>query len=192
MSINPAILGAVVTTAAAAWYLTSPGRSPSTAVADLGALLTGSISLSAAQRNMAAVVSAEFGTAGYGWLANAAIANAYAESRLNPVAVSGFAGEDSVGLFQLNAKGAGRGMSVESRSDPVLNTRRILEEVKGSGGAPVRAARGSANHGQLARLFAQHIERCWACGYGGGDSELVSREALVSKLFGAAVAAMVP
>jgi hypothetical protein len=186
------LVGGGLLAAGSLYYLRNPGRSVATAFADLGALVTGSISLSAAQREMASVISREFGTAGFGWLANAAIANAYAESRLDPAAISGYANEDSVGLFQLNAKGAGKGMTTAQRQDPVLNTRRILDEVRAGNGSPVRAARGRATHAELASLFARHIERCWACGYGGGDGELVARHELVTKLFGSQVAATVP
>jgi hypothetical protein len=97
-----------------------------------------------------------------------------------------------VGLFQLNIRGAGAGMNDAARMDPAQNTRRIIEEVMGAHGAPVRAARGSATHMRLASLFAQHVERCWACGWGGGSSELTARSELVRKLFGDVVAMTVP
>lgn len=190
---NPVVLGGLGAVAAGAWYLWAPGRSASTAVADLGALLTGSISLTPDQRNMAAVISAEFGSQGFGWLANAAIANAYAESRLDPNAVGD--NGHAVGLFQLNdavSSAAGYGMTTEDRKNPVINTRRILEVVRSSDGASIRAAHGTASHSQLASLFAQWAERCGACGWNGGSAELVSRAALVGKLFGPTIAQTVP
>ena len=59
----------------------------------------------------------------------AAIVNAYFESGFNPKAVGD--GGHSIGLFQLNdAGGAGTGMSVESRKDPVVNTRKIAQVAK--------------------------------------------------------------
>lgn len=61
----------------------------------------------------------------------AAIVNAYAESGFNPNAAGD--GGHSIGLFQLNdAGGAGTGMSVSSRRDPVINTRRIAQVAKQS------------------------------------------------------------
>lgn len=186
------VIGAGAALAGGAWYLLGAGRSLSTAVADLGGLVTGTIALDALQKRMVTLIGDEFERAGHGWLQHAAVANAYAESRLDPAAVSGFAGEDSVGLFQLNSAGAGVGMSTAQRQDPTLNTRRIIDEFEGPHGDPLRDARGTATNAELASLFAQFIERCWACGYGGGSGELVTRAALVSKLFGASVASTVP
>jgi len=63
-----------------------------------------------------------------GSIVPAAIMNAIYESQLDWT-VKGDGG-NSVGLFQLNSGGAGAGMSVAERQDPITNTRRILEELR--------------------------------------------------------------
>lgn len=62
----------------------------------------------------------------------AAIANAWHESKLKPGAINHKEGRGrkSVGLFQLLDTGAGRGMTVSERQDPVINTRRIADSAK--------------------------------------------------------------
>lgn len=55
-----------------------------------------------------------------------ALVNAIYESNLKPEAVGD--GGNSVGLWQLNIRGAGAGMTVAERQDPVIATKRILEE----------------------------------------------------------------
>jgi tetratricopeptide (TPR) repeat protein len=89
----------------------------------------------------------------------AAIVNAIAESSLDANASP--RGEDSVGLFQLNIEGAGHGMSVEDRKDPVINTRTILErEILTPRGARLRqAAADGASIVKLAAIFSKDIER---------------------------------
>lgn len=88
----------------------------------------------------------------------AALVNAVAESGLNPNAV-GDSGA-SVGLFQLHERGAGKGMSVAARKDPVTNTKRIAEEYDRYGGS-IRAAyaAGERNVGKLAGMWSTYIER---------------------------------
>lgn len=185
-----ALAGIAAAAATGWWYLTAPGRSVGTGVADLAAMLTGTIRLSEAQRAMVELISDQFNQGGFGWLGPAAVANAYAESRLDPMA----AGDNgaSIGLFQLHERGAGAGLTVEQRQNPVVNCARILEVVRGPQGTAVRAARGTATNAELASLFAHYIERCSACGYQDGDSQLRYRADLVSKLFGAEVARSVP
>ena len=130
-----------------------------------------------------AVRAAGFGPA----VAAAAVANAYAESRLNPRAASP-PPEDSVGLFQLNARGAGSGMTTAERMDPVLNTRRILDVARRNADfmAVVRAQPDDV--GALTEAFCVYIERpamAWVKG--------AERRALAAWLFpGDLVAAAVP
>lgn len=64
----------------------------------------------------------------------AAVFNSAYESKLDPTLdtkkTMPASGEDSVGLFQLNVRGAGAGMSQEERENPILNTARIAAEFK--------------------------------------------------------------
>jgi len=69
-------------------------------------------------------------------LASAALANAYAESRFDALAggdVDAAGTPQAVGLFQLHSRGAGKGMTVADRVDPVRATRRILETAAAAG-----------------------------------------------------------
>jgi hypothetical protein len=180
--VNPALpIGAAASLAAAYWYLNAPGRSLSTGLADLESLLTGSLKLTAMQQAMADTIQDVFESEGLGWLVPAAIANAYAESRLDPLAVGD--GGASVGLFQLHVNGGGKGMSVEQRMDPVLNAKRIIEEARAT---PVVKSKGKT-HAELAADFARYVERCAECGVKPGDStaQLTYRADLCRRLFGA-------
>ena len=113
--------------------------------------------LTAAQQSHAALIVREFTAAG--WkpsVAAAAVVNAYAESRLNPLAVGD--GGKSVGLFQLHERGGGAGMTVEQRKDPTLNTRRIIEETGRA--LKFRAiAAVSDDIPTLAAAFSTYVER---------------------------------
>lgn len=185
------LVAALAAGAVAGWYyLGLPGRSLSSAAQDALRLLGGGVQMSSAQQRMVEIIASEAAIKGLSWLVPAAVANAYAESRLDPLAV-GDSGR-SVGLFQLNSDGAGAGMSVAARQDPAVNAARIFEVTLGAQGGPVRAARGTATNADLAALFAQHVERCWECGYGGGTAQLAYRRQLVTDLYGATVAATVP
>lgn len=127
---------------------------------------------SAVRKQNAQIIAREFLAAGYSpSMALAAIVNSVAESRLNHQIQSEYVDprtgqrEDSVGLFQLNSQGAGAGMG-ESRKDPVLNTRRIIKEVRNrwqstEGGVESLAAADARGAGfdRLAGLFAYHVER---------------------------------
>lgn len=87
-----------------------------------------------------------------------ALVNAISESGLNPNAV-GDSGA-SVGLFQLHIRGAGKGMSVAARKDPVLNTQRIADEYQTYGGAIRKAyAGGERDVGTFAAMWSTYIER---------------------------------
>ena len=72
---------------------------------------------------MADLIRQKFKAAGFGDAqAEAAVANAYAESSLDPMARNNNGKEDSVGLFQMNRKGGlGTGYSVEQLQDPNFN-----------------------------------------------------------------------
>lgn len=114
---------------------------------------------SAAQISAARTVADRFSAAGYHLpMIRAALANAYAESSLNPLAI-GDQGR-SVGLFQLYDKGAGAGMSVELRQNAAANTDRIIQEVNNYGKKRLLPAYASGKDAAtLADLFCQDIER---------------------------------
>ena len=128
------------------------------------------------QTKMARLIAREFRRAGLPpEFAAAAIVNAWHESRLDPGIQSAYVAdtgvrEDSVGLFQLYIYGAGKGMvlpdGTDLRSDPKLNTQRIIEEVQNPryGKAmfdDYKAGIRSVAH--FAGLFARDIERCAEC-----------------------------
>jgi hypothetical protein len=73
--------------------------------------------------DMANLIRTKFKAAGFSDAqAEGAVANAIAESRLDPNAYNGRGGEESVGLFQMNRKGGlGKDYSVEQLKDPNLN-----------------------------------------------------------------------
>ena len=115
--------------------------------------------LKASQTANAQTIAALFQEAGYGIAAQAAaITNAIAESGLNALAKGD--GGHSIGLFQLNDWGAGKGFSVEWRQNPANNTKRILEVVKGGFGSEFRKRNEQgAKAPELAYLFCRDIER---------------------------------
>lgn len=192
MNRIPAIAGVAAGAAWLAWYLSQPGRGISTIPQEVTALL-GTRKLTSAQLSMVAYIEREFGAVGLSWLVPAAVANAYAESRLDPAAVGD--NGHAIGLFQLNdasPSAAGYGMTVEERKDPVVNTRRIIEVVQSPDGAAIRAARGTATHAELASLFAQWAERCCACGWNCGSAELAARAEHVAEIYGDDIAETIP
>jgi len=140
------------------------------------------VQLTPAQLQNAKIIEREFYWAGLpAGLAAAAIANAWHESKLNERAYNPV-GEDSAGLFQLNAEGGlGRGMSLEERFDPVINTQRVIKEIKAQRLDELADQNPSVSY--LAQVFANKIERCAACGYQGGDSELHRRSATALEFF---------
>lgn len=75
------------------------------------------------QQDVADMIRTKFKGAGFSDVqAEAAVANAYAESRLNPMARNNNGKEDSIGLFQMNRMGGlGSGYSVEQLQDPAFN-----------------------------------------------------------------------
>lgn len=173
-----------------ALYLRQPGRTLGTGVSDLLGWLTGDLPLDDEQREMVQIIEDRFRRAGLGWLGPAAVANAYAESRLEPKAAGD--GDKSIGLFQLHENGGGRGLTREQREDPITNTDRIISEARSQ--PTLMGMRGLATNAELASEFARYVERCAECGVNPGDStaQLTYRAELVSRLFGAELAATVP
>ncbi|PIR54854.1 hypothetical protein COU74_03895 [Candidatus Peregrinibacteria bacterium CG10_big_fil_rev_8_21_14_0_10_36_19] len=91
-------------------------------------------------------------------IAAAAIANAWVESGgLNENAVGD--GGHSVGLFQLNDRGAGKGLSEEERKDPKKNTEYIISRSKRSLDRLVEAEKNGASLPELVILFSKYVER---------------------------------
>lgn len=83
------------------------------------------------RRPIANLILTTFASAGFGLIQQAAaLANAIAESNLDPNSHATH-GEDSVGLFQLNrAGGLGAGHTVQELKDPKKNCAIIIEEAK--------------------------------------------------------------
>ena len=91
----------------------------------------------------------------------AAIVNAYAESGWNANAVGD--GGHSIGLFQLNDWGAGKGIDKELRKDPRVNAQTIIDVELGkthwAGKHVWEAFESGATVPQLAYQFCYWIER---------------------------------
>lgn len=150
------------------------------------ATLSPSAGLTAAQKEMVDLILREFRSAGFGAAVGmAAVANAYAESGLNPVVKSGFVGEDSVGLFQLNARGGGAGMSTAERQDPVLNTRRIISEARKASRFMSVANDPSATLADLVTAFCIYVERP-----ANAAAEGAKRVGIAQRIFGSGVTAV--
>ena len=113
---SPSVVSSVA--AAPTQTPTSPSQQSSSAEPTVGA---GS-KVKSLNNNMADLIYTKFKAAGFSDVqAEAAVANAIAESSLNPNAHN-TKGEDSVGLFQMNRKGGlGQGYSVEQLKDPNTN-----------------------------------------------------------------------
>ena len=147
------------------------------------ATLSPSAGLSAQQREMVDLILREFRSAGFSAAAGmAAVANAYAESGLNPLAKSGFAGEDSVGLFQLNIRGVGAGMSTAERQDPVVNTRKMIDAARRSSSFMSVANSPSATLADLVTAFCTYVERP-----ANAAAESAKRVSIAQRLFGAGI-----
>lgn len=160
------------------------------------------VKASAQQRRMVDLIDSEFKAAGYARpIIVAAVTNSFVESaKWNPLAhtwgpeykETKKKTEDSAGLFQLNRMGGhGEGMPVgrqypvgpsskvgDSRYDPVLNIRRILEVMRRS--TPFSVSQYNFGHDavKMAGEFCKIIEKP-------ADKELKARERedLVAKLF---------
>lgn len=131
------------------------------------------------QRRAAEAAEAVFRAAGLpDALIQGALVNAYAESRLDPMA-RGDSGK-SIGIWQLHEKWAGKGMSVADRQDVTKATQRILDVYNSSQGAPIRkeVAAGERNPGRLAYLWSLHVERPT-----GKEVEALRRRGLALLLF---------
>lgn len=105
----------------------------------------------------------------------AAFANAWKESRFNPRAVGD--GGKSVGLFQLNIDGAGSGMSVAERMDPVKNTERIAQTAKSS--KFVEYMNSTDDIQILAAAWSRYVERP-----ANRDVEMEERAEIAREMFG--------
>ena len=86
----------------------------------------------AGREDVARLITSSFQAAGYGPIQQiAAVANAIAESALNPRAEVNNALEHSVGLFQLNIRGGlGTGHGADELKDPAKNIAIIIAETK--------------------------------------------------------------
>lgn len=154
------------------------GRSLVTLAQDLGGALVGRIALTPEQARERARIEAAFAAAGLRYLAPAAVANAWAESRLDPAAIGEEAdGAQSVGLFQIHDV---HGLKLAERLDPEANTAWIVDEAKRRGAAEQRGQ----THRALVRWFAHAVERCAACGHQDGTSQLDARERYLEQIFG--------
>ena len=132
--------------------------------------------LNATQQSYADIIFREFAAVGYPpEIGAAAVVNAYAESALNPNAVGD--GGKSVGLFQLHEKGGGAGLTVEQRKDPVINTRRIIEEANRAWSFRAIAFTTS-DIPTIAAAFSTYVERP-----ADKAGEEVRRRALAQRLF---------
>lgn len=135
--------------------------------------------LNSEQRGNADIIQEEFQKAGLSpRIIAAAIVNARMESNLNAKA----AGDngDSIGLFQLNKNGAGKGLSVAEREDPRINTQTILKLVLGPTGEALRKrdAEG-ASISELTAIFCRDIEKPSNVKY-----RMDERTAVALKMFG--------
>lgn len=137
-------------------------------------LLAGAkVSLTGKQKENADVIADVFSESGLNDRAiMAAITNAYAESNLDACAVSWArvwsgcntgpcppGSEESVGLFQLNTRGLGAGMSVEDRKKPRLNTARVVTELKRVERQYGPVVSGASTLAGAVEAFCRYIEK---------------------------------
>jgi len=111
--------------------------------------------------DMAKLIAAKFADAGYGAIQQiAAIANAIAESKLDPDAKN-LSGERSFGLFQLNQKGGvGLGYSEAELRKPDDNIRIMLEDIAMPYQKQHRAAfMATTSLEQAVKIFVYQFER---------------------------------
>ena len=106
--------------------------------------------------DMANLIRTKFKAAGFSDAqAEGAVANARAESSLNPNAFNGKNGEESVGLFQMNRKsGLGKGYSIEQLKDPNFNIDLAIAAAKNS--ARFKAATTAE---EATKAFMLEVER---------------------------------
>jgi hypothetical protein len=107
------------------------------------------------QSDMASLIYNRFREAGFSDVqAKAAVANAMAESSLNPEAHN-TKGEDSVGLFQMNRKGGlGQGHSIENLKDPEYNIALAIDAAKKS-----KSFREATSINDAVSAFVKDVER---------------------------------
>jgi len=134
--------------------------------------------LSDAQVGMARLIFDGIVAHGYaGHVAAGVVANALAESSLDPRAINREAsGSQSVGLFQLNdaPTGLGVGMSVAARQDP----RRNLAVAMAAMDRYASRFRATATAEDAAEVFTRYVERPRNV-----DHDVATRRELVSRLF---------
>jgi hypothetical protein len=120
---------------------------PPTAEFNLSAIPNG-------REDIARLIVGSFAEAGFGKPQQlAALANAIAESNLDPDAVS--VAEQAVGLFQLNrTHGLGRGHSAAELKDPAVNVNIILSEA-----AKVGEFKRATSLEDAVSVFVRHIAR---------------------------------
>lgn len=125
----------------------------------VGTLRNSAVGLSADQLRMVNVIEAAFSGAGYSLATTAAaVVNAYAESRLNPLAV-GDSGR-SIGLFQLNTvAGAGIGYTRDQLVNPERNASVLLAKERRSLAKVEAEAAAGAGVASLAGSFSRLVER---------------------------------
>jgi hypothetical protein len=114
----------------------------------------------AGRKDMAKLIVTRFAEAGYGVLQQiAALANAIAESALNPSAASP-PPEKSFGLFQLNQAGVGAGFPEGVLKDPERNIEIMLAEISKphQSDAKKRFAGTTSLH-EAVSIFVRHFER---------------------------------
>ena len=118
------------------------------------------IRLNREQKENALIVEQVFKEAGLpASVTAAALVNAHAESKIRNIKCR-IPGEDSAGIFQLNIRGAGHGMSLKDRLDPQKNAKRIVKVIKGRFGKKLlKAAKNGASVNELAAIFSRDIER---------------------------------
>jgi hypothetical protein len=132
-------------------------------------------SIAPAKHDIAKLIIRAFADAEYGKLQQAAgLANAIAESNLNPNAVNNSLPEHSVGLFQLNINGGvGAGHTEAQLKDPAKNVELIIKEAKRN--APEFQA-ATTLHDAVA-IFVRKVERP-----GNQPGEIIKRLAIAQKL----------
>lgn len=139
--------------------------------------LAGEINLNAipaGRQDMATLIVNAFAAAGYGKAQQiAAVANAIAESNLNPKARLTTAREDSVGLFQLNRNGGvGTGHAVDELENPAKNTELILNKAN-----TVAAFKNATTIQDAVSVFVAKIEQP-----ANTEGEIIKRVAIAKKI----------
>jgi len=144
-----------------------PSQNPGTQRVDLS-------SLSPMQKLIAHSILDSFATAGFGLIQQvAALANAIAESSLQPAKCSP-PPEDSVGLFQLNRKnGSGVGYEVVQLQDPKFNIQIVIDAV-----SKISAFKTASSLDDAVSVFVRNFERPKNV-----DAEVVLRQRIARSLF---------